>query len=182
MGRLFTSDLLDIFQMNIMNGRQPYLKFINNYNISKLSYYEHNKPERYPDDIEGDTDNDNDNDDDKFKDHDWIIKVILNKDKNKKNRKKNKYLLSMHNDVWEYLFNKIIEPITKHCHKILSNKSMKDTKYIFLVGGFSNSKYFQMYMKNEFEKYNNLSVVIPDLPGLCVVDGASRYGLNNKFV
>merc|ERR1712228_358373 len=138
-----------------------------------------------------DTNNDNDIDEgtdknqevnkDKYKDRDWMIKVIEAEDDDD-NEYEEEYLLSLHNDVWESLFNTIIDPIVKHCKQILANKQMKDTKYIFLVGGFANSNFFQMRMKTEFESYKNLSIEMPELPGLCVVDGSARYGLDASFV
>ena len=79
------------------------------------------------------------------------------------------------------LFDTIIDRIVAHCHNILATFDMKDAKYIFLVGGFANSKYFQMVMQEEFAKYK-VSIEMPALPGLCVVDGAARYGLSSKFV
>lgn len=56
---------------------------------------------------------------------------------------------------------------------------MKNCKYIFLVGGFANSVYFQKQIKRAFK---DITVVIPELPQLCVVDGAARYGLKPRFV
>ena len=88
-------------------------------------------------------------------------------------------VLSLHNDVWCTMFDVIVDPIVAHCRNILATDEMKDTKYIFLVGGFANSKYFQMRMQSEFGKRK---IVTPDLPSLCVVDGAARYGLNSNFV
>ena len=75
-------------------------------------------------------------------------------------------MFSMHNDVWRSLFEEIVTPIIDHCVKILATPQMKDTKYIFLVGGFANSKYFQMRMQTAFAEYKGLSIQIPDLPGL----------------
>ena len=94
-------------------------------------------------------------------------------------------LLSLHHVVWRWMFDSIVNPIVAHVVNILATQEMRDTKYIFLVGGFANSKYFQMRMQQEFgqnPKYPNLSVEIPSFPGLCVVDGAARYGLTPDFV
>eukprot|EP01084_Bolivina_argentea_P122817 217640_1 len=107
----------------------------------------------------------------------WMIKIIKSEEDTQR-----KYLLSMHNNVWQCLFDYTIDPIITHCRNILLTNEMKNCKFIFLVGGFANSKYFQVRMQKSFADHNNLSVVIPHLPGLCVVDGASRYGLNKYFV
>ena len=71
-------------------------------------------------------------------------------------------MFSMHNDVWRSLFEEIVTPIIDHCVKILATPQMKDAKYIFLVGGFANSKYFQGKMRYEFGN----AIHIPDHPGL----------------
>eukprot|EP01083_Nonionella_stella_P317989 1160195_1 len=245
LSELFSQDLLDIFQMNALKGRQSYLKLLNYFlNEAKISYYAESDdkvatyhdiqmpsnfvtfvitqfmtdftegtdtldvgrgliklnsrlqtlskkykkkdvvaaqadaiiPANPTDEDEG-TSNNQDANEDKYKDRDWMIKIIEADDDDEEEEYDEEYLLSMHNDVWENLFNTIVNPIIKHCKKILTKPQMKDAKYLFLVGGFADSKYFQMKMKNEFSKYRNLSVVIPGLPGLCVVDGASRYGL-----
>ena len=94
-------------------------------------------------------------------------------------------MLSLHKSVWKWMFDQVVDPIVAHCVQILENDKMEGTKYIFLVGGFARSKYFQMRMKTEFgknPKYQNLSVEIPTFPDLCVVDGAARYGSTQNFV
>eukprot|EP01083_Nonionella_stella_P119506 357292_1 len=90
------------------------------------------------------------------------------------------YSLSIHNNVWCFLFDAIITPIIDHCKTILNTEEMNQCKYLFLVGGFANSKYFEHRMDETFGK--TLSVVIPSLPQLCVVDGACRYGLKPDFM
>ena len=97
-------------------------------------------------------------------------------------RSNEKYCLSLHYNIWFLMFNETIEPIVKHCDKLLKMNGLKDTKYIFLVGGFAASKYFQDYIKQYFKEYVNIKIVVPNLPGLCVVDGASKYGLYPNFV
>ena len=135
---------------------------------------------------------------------DWMIKIIEDKEEMEDNEGREEQennddeeeeessdeededgkprVLSLHNDVWRKMFDVIVDPIVAHCRNILATNEMKDTKYIFLVGGFANSKYFQMRMQSEFGKRKGLSVEIPDLPSLCVVDGAARYGLSTNFV
>eukprot|EP01083_Nonionella_stella_P079093 216771_1 len=117
----------------------------------------------------------------RFKDRDWMVKIIEIDDDEDEGMEED-YMLSVHNDVWAYLFGTIITPIIAHCKNILSNQKMRDTKYIFLVGGFANSKYFQMRTQEAFEPYQNIKIITPGLPGLCVVDGAARYGLDKNFV
>ena len=90
------------------------------------------------------------------------------------------YVLSLHFDLWKKLFNIVVDPIIDHLDRILENKAMKSCKYIFLVGGFSNAKYLQERIKYQFG--DRIQIVIPQLPQLCVVDGAARYGLRPNFM
>ena len=90
------------------------------------------------------------------------------------------YVLSLHFDLWKKLFNIVVDPIIEHIDKILQNKNMKNCKYIFLVGGFSNAKYLQERIKYQFG--DRIQIVIPQLPQLCVVDGAARCGLRPNFM
>ena len=90
------------------------------------------------------------------------------------------YVLSLHFDLWKKLFNIVVDPIIEHIDKILQNKNMKNCKYIFLVGGFSNAKYLQERIKYQFG--DRIQIIIPQLPQLCVVDGAARYGLRPNFM
>ena len=63
------------------------------------------------------------------------------------------------------MFNIIINPIIKHCKKVLNNDNMKDTKYIFLVGGIAQNMFYQERIKTVFHtKPYNIKVVIPELP------------------
>ena len=97
------------------------------------------------------------------------------------------FSLALHNDLWKILFDSVVDPIIDHVKKILAKQNMKTTKYIFLVGGLANSKYFQVRMKNEFDINNDnnkykINVITPEFPQLCVVDGAARYGLKPNFM
>eukprot|EP01084_Bolivina_argentea_P280030 478817_1 len=87
--------------------------------------------------------------------------------------------LSMSVEIWKTLFDVIIDEIIEHVTKILESNIFVKCDYIFLVGGFASSLYYQERIKKEF---NMIPVIIPELPQLCVVDGAARYGLRPKFM
>eukprot|EP01084_Bolivina_argentea_P316201 548040_1 len=234
LGKLFTRDLLDIFQMTQEDGRISYLSFLSHFlNDAKLTFHE-NQNKKYSEyhDIQmpatfvrfvatqynkmfqegkcslsinailldlnkrlhvvgkkyinphwnenskpaaaaggenitkisnptDDNEGDNSDNDMNEPERDWMIKII-EAPGNDQNIKEH-YLLSMHVDIWNKMFNVIINPIVAHCKQILRAKDMNKAKYLFIVGGFANSKYFQMRMKKEFGGYNNLNVVLPDL-------------------
>eukprot|EP01083_Nonionella_stella_P018204 50834_1 len=87
--------------------------------------------------------------------------------------------------IWKKLFNSSIEPIINHINVLLGEEILKDQCiYLFLVGGFSASKYFQFKMKKEFgpESQHGIQVVIPKKPTLSVVIGAAHFGLRKNFV
>nr|CAG8460612.1 7376_t:CDS:10 [Entrophospora candida] len=55
-----------------------------------------------------------------------------------------------------------------------------DCSVMFLVGGFSESKYLQSRIKQKFE--DKLEIAIPPNPITAIVKGACEYGLNRKIV
>ena len=121
-------------------------------------------------------------------------KELYKKEDMIKIEKRYAWSLLIHIDLWKRLFNTIINQIIAHCEQILKSKDMSGCKYIFLVGGFANCQYFKECMKKAFEdrEFNEndtnlktiqkLKVVIPELPQLCVVDGAARYALKPNFM
>ena len=61
--------------------------------------------------------------------------------------------LKINYEIWiKELFNKVINPIVKHCHYLLNETCMNDnkTQYICIVGGLGSSKYLQHRMIKEF--------------------------------
>ena len=93
------------------------------------------------------------------------------------------YSLSLKNKIWEDMFDVVINPLIQHIKQILSNEIMANTNYIFLVGGLASSKYYQQRMKDIFHTTPySIKTVVPELPQLCVVDGAARYGITPSFM
>lgn len=73
------------------------------------------------------------------------------------------------------LFMKVINKITTLVRELLDEKPMQ---YIYLVGGFAESKMLQARVKTEFEgRYRGLRVIVPMRPQLMVVKGAVLFGL-----
>ena len=98
----------------------------------------------------------------------------------KKCFKYKKDTLEIHNSVWKHcLYDPLIKEVTDHLKGLLSKKIMQPCSYMYLVGGYTKTKYFQnkiiaMFGKNT--KYN-IDIIIPKKQLLCVVDGAARMGL-----
>ncbi|CAG8527368.1 9814_t:CDS:10 [Ambispora leptoticha] len=77
-------------------------------------------------------------------------------------------------------FDKVIEKIINLIHRQLSNSS-KNISAIFLVGGFSESKYLLHRIRNEFS--NRISYIsVPSHPIASVVKGAVLYGLKTDTI
>merc|ERR1719471_585927 len=74
------------------------------------------------------------------------------------------------------LFNPILEQIIAHVEQLLTYPKVKDTKHIFVVGGFAESQILQNALY-ELGKRRNICVTIPLRPGLGVVMGAVMFGL-----
>jgi len=94
--------------------------------------------------------------------------------------------LIMNNLIWKQeLFDPIINPIIDHCKYLLTHTLMKNkTNYLCLVGGLSESKYFQARIKEAFGDGSpfQLPIIIPKRPILSVVDGAARFGLIVDYI
>ena len=86
-------------------------------------------------------------------------------------------------EIWKFAFDTVINKIINHINNLLQEDILKNKcKYIYLVGGFSCSKYFQYRMKNEFEKKYNLIIIIPKYPSLCTVQGAAYFGIRKNYI
>ncbi|EXX60002.1 uncharacterized protein OCT59_009716 [Rhizophagus irregularis] len=98
--------------------------------------------------------------------------------KTKKIMKKNEWLININYDDIKSMFDPIIDGIICLIHSQLSNN--KDAcSTIFLVGGFSENRYLQKRIKQEFNRtVKNISV--PVQPIAAIAHGAVIYGLSIK--
>ena len=90
------------------------------------------------------------------------------------------YYLNIDCLIWKrYLFNPFVNKVLNHLKELLSKNIMNDCKYIFLVGGYSKTPYFEQSIKNTFglESTYRINIIIPPRPLFSVVDGAARMGL-----
>ena len=93
--------------------------------------------------------------------------------------------LQINIEIWEKMFNFVIDPIINHIEELLMGPlASKKFKYICLVGGLSCSKYFRSRIKMKFglkSKYR-LDLIVPYRPILSVVQGAAFLGITPNFV
>ena len=83
----------------------------------------------------------------------------------------------------KYLFDPLMTNVIKQMRHLLSKSIMNNCSYIYLVGGYSKTPYFQNKIINKFglNSQYNIDVIIPSKPLLSVVDGAARMGLLNNI-
>lgn len=72
------------------------------------------------------------------------------------------------------LFKDAHQQINDHVESLLQRTKLKDTKYIFLVGGFAESVRLQRSIKDQFG--DRVTVLIPEEASLAVVRGAVAFG------
>uniref|UniRef100_U9UTQ2 Hsp70 family protein n=1 Tax=Rhizophagus irregularis (strain DAOM 181602 / DAOM 197198 / MUCL 43194) TaxID=747089 RepID=U9UTQ2_RHIID len=93
------------------------------------------------------------------------------------------WIIELTFDDVKLMFNPVIERIISLIHKQLdkSHENGYDICAMFLVGGFSESKYLQARIKKEFgDKVPNISV--PIQPVTAVVRGAVQFGLEKEII
>ncbi|PKY37992.1 hypothetical protein RhiirA4_500118 [Rhizophagus irregularis] len=87
----------------------------------------------------------------------------------------NEWMIEIDYDDVKAMFDPVINQIIKLIHSQLSN-ARKECSAMFLVGGFSGSKYLQKRIKQEFQDIvKNISV--PNQPIAATLLGATLYGL-----
>ncbi|GBB95731.1 hypothetical protein RclHR1_00260036 [Rhizophagus clarus] len=90
----------------------------------------------------------------------------------------NDWVIEFRYDDIKSMFDPIVNRIIKLIQVQLDN-SQEECSAMFLVGGFSQSKYLQKRIKQEFQKrIKNISV--PPLPIAAISRGAALYGLSIK--
>ena len=83
--------------------------------------------------------------------------------------------LVLKNEIVNGLFNTLIGKIISHVDMLLQKPVLEHIKFIFMVGGFSESQLLQNRVKEQFEK-NGITILIPAEAQLAVLKGAVLYG------
>ncbi|PKY34709.1 hypothetical protein RhiirB3_167195 [Rhizophagus irregularis] len=79
------------------------------------------------------------------------------------------------------MFDPVINKIIKLIHEQLNNSG--PISAMFLIGGFSESKYLQKRIREEFSsKVKNSNISVPSQPVVASLRGALEYGLNMKKI
>ena len=77
-------------------------------------------------------------------------------------------------EVVNELFKDALDRINEHIKSLMLKSKLKDSRYIFLVGGFAESYRLQRSLKKEFSE--TVNVLIPEEASLAVVRGAVAFG------
>ncbi|CAJ0891622.1 10842_t:CDS:2 [Entrophospora sp. SA101] len=88
------------------------------------------------------------------------------------------WVIDLDFDTVKSFFDPVINKILKLIEIQLSKCS--DCSVMFLVGGFSESKYLQSRIKQKFG--DKLEIAIPPNPITAIVKGACEYGLDRKII
>ena len=80
------------------------------------------------------------------------------------------------------MFDKCIDRIIYHCDELLYDNKLNNgqCKYLFMVGGLSQSKYFQQKIIEAYGQ--DMDIIIPSCSVLSIVSGAARFGIERKFI
>ncbi|GBB93259.1 hypothetical protein RclHR1_02140012 [Rhizophagus clarus] len=105
-----------------------------------------------------------------------VKKYVTGKQKNE--LVENDWIIDLDFETVKSLFDKVIESILTLIEQQL--KKCTSCSVIFLVGGFSESKYLQSRVKQKFE--SQIKIAIPPRPVIAITNGACEYGLNMKSI
>ena len=86
---------------------------------------------------------------------------------------RNKYLC-LEPKVMKQLFNPVLNDIISHLSNLLAKPELSEVKFVFLVGGFSDSAVLQERIKGNFG--HAYRILIPHCASLPVVRGAVMFG------
>ena len=89
-------------------------------------------------------------------------------------------MLSIGGGIMKKLFSPVITGIVKHLKDLLENDKLKGIKYLFCVGGFSESAILQNALSDSFSNYGVM--LVPDEASLAVVKGAVQYGHDPEVI
>ncbi|GBB85957.1 hypothetical protein RclHR1_01240008 [Rhizophagus clarus] len=107
-----------------------------------------------------------------------ILKQYVTDDKIREILEENKWVIDIDFEAMKSIFEPVIQKILKLI-KVQLDNSHETCSAMFLVGGFSESKYLQNRIKQEFKhRVDNISV--PLQPMAAISRGAAIYGLSVK--
>ncbi|XP_035679092.1 heat shock 70 kDa protein 12A-like [Branchiostoma floridae] len=89
-------------------------------------------------------------------------------------------MIRIHHSVMKSFFTPVIDSILAHLDKLVSNEEVTPLKYMFMVGGFSESPILQHAVKEKFQ--GACTVLVPEGCGLSIIKGAVMFGHNPSSI
>ncbi|RGB36478.1 hypothetical protein C1646_814007 [Rhizophagus diaphanus] len=92
-----------------------------------------------------------------------------------------KWIIELKFEDVKRMFDPVINKIIKLIYEQLNNSG--PISAMFLIGGFSESKYLQKRIREEFSsKVKNINISVPSQPAAAILRGAVEYGLDMKKI
>ncbi|GBB85959.1 hypothetical protein RclHR1_01240010 [Rhizophagus clarus] len=108
-----------------------------------------------------------------------ILKEYVTDDNIKETLEKNEWVIDINFEIMKSIFEPVIQRII-HLIKAQLDNAQEKCSAMFLVGGFSESKYLQKRIKEEF-KYRVDNISVPLQPIAAISRGAAIYGLSIRL-
>jgi molecular chaperone DnaK (HSP70) len=113
-----------------------------------------------------------------------VNKYNQNKPKDEQLKQKGNSCIDLPPKLMISFFKPLFDKITNKVGELLEETKKKVgyyPKFIFMVGGFSESPFLKNEIKRLFEK-NDITVLVPKRPQISVIRGACMYGLNPRLI
>ncbi len=107
-----------------------------------------------------------------------ILKQYVTDDKIRETLEDEEWVIEINFESMKKIFEPVVKKILDMIKRQLDN-SQETCSAIFLVGGFSESKYLQSRIKREFF-YRVKNISVPTQPMAAIARGATIYGLSIK--
>ena len=108
------------------------------------------------------------------------VEAAIKKFGNKDIRWSSQGMLRLSPAAMHCLFEPVMREIVQHIVDLLRKPELLGLKFLFLVGGFSESPLLQAEIRNAF--LHQLKVIIPQDISLCILKGAVIFGLDPTIV
>lgn len=82
--------------------------------------------------------------------------------------------------VLRQFYQPVLDRTAQHVKELLENPACKSLKYIFLVGGFSESPLLLKAIQNKIGR--DITIISPPRPATSVLIGAIKYGFDQKII
>ena len=79
-------------------------------------------------------------------------------------------------------FDPVLKGIVACVRNQFEAMNQRECDYLFMVGGFSSSPLLKECIRNHFDRWIKQGIVVPELPGGAIVEGAVAFGLDPQSI